>query len=43
MVNKMKEEAAAYYAGADTADYGVRYRLRYLCNKRKTSASKKTA
>jgi len=35
MVNKMKEEAAAYYAGADTADYGVRYRLRYLCNKKK--------
>ncbi|MDE7147954.1 MAG: GLPGLI family protein [Duncaniella sp.] len=35
MVNKMKEEAAVYYAGADTADYGVRYRLRYLCNKKK--------
>lgn len=35
MVNKMKEEAAAYYAGADTAEYGVRYRLRYLCNKKK--------
>ena len=27
MLNKMKEEAAAYYAGADSAEYGVRYRL----------------
>lgn len=35
MLNKMKEEAAAYYVGADSAEYGVRYRLNYLCNKKK--------
>ena len=31
---KMREEAkTAYYANADTAQYGVRYRLKYLYNK----------
>ena len=33
MMAKMKEEAAAYYAGVDTADYGVRYRFKYKFNK----------
>lgn len=32
---KDKEEADAYYANADTADYGVRYRFKYLFNKQK--------
>lgn len=32
---KMKEEAAAYYANADTALFGVRYRFKYLYNKEK--------
>ncbi len=30
---KMEAEARAYYADADTADYGVRYRMKYLYNK----------
>ena len=30
---KMLEEKNAYYANADTADYGVRYRFNYLFNK----------
>jgi len=30
---KLKEEAAAYYANADSADYGVRYRFKYKYNK----------
>ena len=30
---KIKEEAAAYYANADSADYGVRYRFKYKYNK----------
>ena len=30
---KLREEANAYYANADTADYGVRYRFNYLFNK----------
>lgn len=30
---KMKEEAKAYYANADSAFYGVRYLFKYLCNK----------
>lgn len=33
MQAKMKEEANAYYANADTAEYGVRYRMKYLFNK----------
>ena len=32
---KMKEEAKAYFADTDTAEYGVRYRLFYLYNKEK--------
>nr|WP_301710196.1 hypothetical protein [uncultured Duncaniella sp.] len=35
MQAKMKEEANAYYANADTAEYGIRYRLKYLFNKEK--------
>jgi GLPGLI family protein len=30
---KMREAARVYYANADTAEYGVRYRLNYLYNK----------
>lgn len=30
---RMKEEARTYYANADTAAYGVRYRMKYLYNK----------
>ncbi|MDE6394940.1 MAG: GLPGLI family protein [Duncaniella sp.] len=30
---KLREEANAYYANADTADYGVRYKFSYLFNK----------
>lgn len=33
MMAKMKEEADAYYAGVDTAEYGVRYRFKYKYNK----------
>lgn len=33
MLARMKEEAKAYYADADTAEYGVRYRMKYLYNK----------
>ena len=33
MKAKLKEEAAAYYANADTAEYGVRYRFKYKYNK----------
>ncbi len=33
MKAKMKEEANAYYANADTAEYGVRYRFKYKYNK----------
>lgn len=33
MQAKAKAEADAYYANADTAEYGVRYRLKYLFNK----------
>jgi GLPGLI family protein len=32
---KMAKEKADYYANADTACYGVRYRFVYLCNKEK--------
>lgn len=30
---KLREETNAYYANADTADYGVRYKFNYLFNK----------
>lgn len=33
MQAKMKAEAEAYYANADTAEYGVRYRFKYKYNK----------
>lgn len=33
MKAKLKEEAEAYYANADTAEYGVRYRFKYKYNK----------
>lgn len=33
MKAQMDEQRRAYYADADTADYGVRYRFRYLYNK----------
>lgn len=32
---KRKAQEKAYYANADTAEYGVRYRLKYLFNKEK--------
>lgn len=35
MKAKMQEEAAAYYANADTAEYAVRYRFKYKYNKAK--------
>lgn len=35
MMARMNEEAKVYYANADTADYGVRYRMKYLFNKAK--------
>lgn len=33
MMAKMKEEADKYYANADTAEYGVRYRFKWKFNK----------
>lgn len=30
---RIEAEAKAYFANADTAAYGVRYRMKYLCNK----------
>lgn len=33
MLSKMKEEESVYYAGTDTARYGVRYKMKYLFNK----------
>lgn len=33
MQEKIKEEARVYYANADTAEYGVRYRFKYKYNK----------